>query len=337
MRVLVYGAGVIGCYLTHVLCQAGNDVTLLARGSWKQSLEANGLRICHRLQKKHTTDRPRVTETLGNEAYDAVFAVMQHQQMRNILDDLAGANAPLVVLVGNNMSASEMERYIQAHTKTPKTVLFGFQGTGGRRENGQVICVHMGGGSLTVGGRRVGVGDAVKERIASLFRGTKYRLTWMPDMDAWYKCHLAFILPVAYLCYATGCDLRKATGSQRKRLLDAAAEGYGLLSALGYPILPDGEDAYYRPGFKRKLMAAMMFVMSKTVLGDLAASDHCRHAVAEMEGLENAWVELRAEKPDFPMPNWDALYRAMPDWETLHRKYEKKEGGYHNGTQPKSV
>ncbi len=30
MKVLVYGSGVIGCYLAHVLCTAGNDVTLLA-------------------------------------------------------------------------------------------------------------------------------------------------------------------------------------------------------------------------------------------------------------------------------------------------------------------
>ena len=41
MKILVYGAGVIGCYLTHVLCAAGNDVTLLARGSWRETLERN--------------------------------------------------------------------------------------------------------------------------------------------------------------------------------------------------------------------------------------------------------------------------------------------------------
>lgn len=33
MKILVYGAGVIGSYLTHMLCAAGNDVTLLARGT----------------------------------------------------------------------------------------------------------------------------------------------------------------------------------------------------------------------------------------------------------------------------------------------------------------
>lgn len=30
-KVLVFGAGVIGAYLAHVLIEAGNDVTILAR------------------------------------------------------------------------------------------------------------------------------------------------------------------------------------------------------------------------------------------------------------------------------------------------------------------
>lgn len=54
MKILVYGAGVIGCYLTHVLCAAGNNVTLLARGSWRETLERDGLTIVHHLQKKTT-------------------------------------------------------------------------------------------------------------------------------------------------------------------------------------------------------------------------------------------------------------------------------------------
>jgi ketopantoate reductase len=34
LKILVYGAGVIGSLLTHNLCVAGNDVSLLARGEW---------------------------------------------------------------------------------------------------------------------------------------------------------------------------------------------------------------------------------------------------------------------------------------------------------------
>ena len=50
MKLLVYGAGVIGCELAHVLKKGGNDVTLLARGEWKGNLEKRGLVIRHYLQ-----------------------------------------------------------------------------------------------------------------------------------------------------------------------------------------------------------------------------------------------------------------------------------------------
>ncbi len=42
-KVLVFGAGVIGAYLTHVLIEAGNDVTILAREERAKSLNENGL------------------------------------------------------------------------------------------------------------------------------------------------------------------------------------------------------------------------------------------------------------------------------------------------------
>ena len=62
MKVLVYGAGVIGGQLVHVLMKSGNDVTVIARGAWKDTLQKNGLRIRHYIQKKDTTDHPRALE-----------------------------------------------------------------------------------------------------------------------------------------------------------------------------------------------------------------------------------------------------------------------------------
>ena len=39
MRILIYGAGVIGCTLAHSLHRGGNEVTLFARGNWKKVIE----------------------------------------------------------------------------------------------------------------------------------------------------------------------------------------------------------------------------------------------------------------------------------------------------------
>ncbi len=108
MKVLVYGAGVIGGQLVHALSIAGNDVTVIARGAWKETLQKDGLRIHHHIQKKDTVDHPRVLDKPDNKPYDIAFAVMQYRQMEQILDDLAAVNSPVIVLVGNNLSASEM-------------------------------------------------------------------------------------------------------------------------------------------------------------------------------------------------------------------------------------
>ena len=45
MKILVYGAGVLGCNLARNLLCAGKDVTLLARGNWAVEIKQKGLRI----------------------------------------------------------------------------------------------------------------------------------------------------------------------------------------------------------------------------------------------------------------------------------------------------
>lgn len=69
-------------------------------------------------------------------------------------------------------------------------------------------------------------------------------------------------------------------------------------------------------------MRALLFAMAKTVIGELAAAAHCRHAVSEMEQMDAAFERLRKKRPDFLMPNWDAMRNAMPDWAALRQQYE---------------
>lgn len=51
MKILVFGAGVLGCNLANDLFRAGKDVTLLARGKWAQEIQENGLRIMSALNR----------------------------------------------------------------------------------------------------------------------------------------------------------------------------------------------------------------------------------------------------------------------------------------------
>ena len=321
MKVLVYGAGVIGGQLVHALTISGNDVTVIARGAWKEALEEDGLRIRHYIQKKDTTDHPRVLEKPDGQRYDIAFAVMQYRQMERILEDLAAVNSSIVVLVGNNLSVSEMERRILRAAASPKEVLFGFGSTAGTRENGKLTTVHTGDGKLTIGKAHAEATAEEKTLLKRLFAGSRMSVSYCDDMDAWLKYHAAFILPVVYLCYKTGCDLTKSTKEERELLLDAVGDAYHLLMALGYPVRPVGDEKNLEPGISNQLVKLVIYWMSRTRLGALCTTEHCRHAPQEMEDLDKAFQRLRARKPDFPMPHFDELYRMIPSWEEIRNTY----------------
>ena len=324
MKVLVYGAGVIGSYLAHVLCAAGSDVTLLARGKWKDQLEKNGLRIRHHLQRWETLDHPKIIgDVPAGEHFDAVFAVMPYNKMGAILEPLAAIHSPLAVLVGNNMDPGGMQQAILDRTVCEKEVLFAFQATAGRRdiENGVLICERLGAGAMDIGGLHALPEEAIQAKLASAFAGTKYRLRWQPDMEAYLVCHLAAVLPICYLAYACGGDMRSSTGKQRKLMRMATKEAYGLLRAQGNPIRPGSDDAYYEPGVRGALMQFVYWLMAKTEMGDLIACAHCRNAYEEMEMLDAAFMEIAARTPGAPMPHWHELRAQMPGWDEVRRRY----------------
>ena len=250
MKVLVYGSGVIGSYLAHVLCSAGNDVTMLARGIWKEQLEQNGLRIRHHLQHRETLDHPAmVGEISADQTYDVVFAVMPYNRIGAILEPLAAVHAPLVVMVGNNMNPAGMEQTILEKTVCPKEILFAFQATAGKRdqENGILICERLGTGNMDIGGLHTMPDEKTRKQLESVFKGSGYKLRWQSDMEAYLICHLAAVLPICYLTYACNGDLRSANGKQRKQMRLASREAYGMLKSQGIPILPAEDEKYYEP------------------------------------------------------------------------------------------
>ena len=140
-------------------------------------------------------------------------------------------------------------------------------------------------------------------------------------MQAYLYCHLAAILPIAYLSYICGGDLRKSTAKQRGMMIKASREGYAMLENSGFDILPKGDSDYYNGGGKTLLMRLIYFVMAKTVIGDLAACEHCRNSVSEMELLDKGFQKLIDNSNNFPMPVWNELKKQMPSWAELHKKY----------------
>ena len=89
MKILVYGAGVLGCNLARNLFRAGKDVTLLARGNWAEEIRKNGLRIKDQFSLRTSVSNiPVVTELAPNVRYDVIFVVLRYTQLDSALETL---------------------------------------------------------------------------------------------------------------------------------------------------------------------------------------------------------------------------------------------------------
>lgn len=159
MKILVYGAGVLGSYLAHTLIQAGNEVFMLARGERYKQLVQDGLVIQHYFQRKKTVDKINVVLSLEvSDYYDIIFVVMQYHQFQSVLSVLAANVSENIALVGNNADAESMRDFLIENSTTKKQVAFGFQISGGMRtDTGSVISIH-GGGNVLAGE----LGDAME-------------------------------------------------------------------------------------------------------------------------------------------------------------------------------
>ena len=283
MRILVYGAGVLGCNLARNLFRAGKNVTLLARGTWAEQLRANGLRIKDKFSPRVSVSRISVvTELSPDDLYDVIFVVMRCTQLDAIMDTLRENRTKNIVFVGNNVQARAL-----AAALPEKNVLFAFALSAGHREADRVVSIDL--KKITIG-QLPGAGSN-KQLIEKIFNGTK------------------FVLPAAFACYKTDGNLKKLKGNTAylNRMIDANIEGYRALRNAGHTILPKADENFESTAYRRTCLRFFK-LMCATSLGKLCASDHAMNAVDEMSVLNRDMKAfLDANGADYPV--WRALER----------------------------
>ena len=299
MKFLVFGAGVLGCNLANNLFRAGKNVTLLARGPWAEEIRSNGLRIKNTLSRRTTVSPVLVaTELSPEEAYDVIFVAVRYTQIETILETLRVSRAKTIVFVGNNVRASETAALLPE-----KNVLFAFTSAAGHRERNYVDSVDL--RKITIGPLR----DAPSQErlIQEIFAGTKYKVTYEPNMEDYLLCHAAFVLPAVFACYKTDGDLKKLKkdNAYLNRLIDANIEGYRAIRNAGHEILPEADKEFEGAKY-RKTCFRFFKLMCATVLGKICASDHAMNAVEEMCAL-NRDMKAFFDAAGAEYPVWQAL------------------------------
>ena len=301
MKILVFGAGVLGCNLARNLFRAGKDVTLLARGSWADEIRQNGLRIKDKFSPRLSVSRiPVVTELKPEDQYDVIFVVVRYTQIDSILDALRVNGTKNFVFVGNNVRAEAL-----AASLPEKNVLFAFALSAGHRESDRVASIDL--KKITIGQLRGAPSN--EPLIGRIFEGTKYKAVYQPNMGDYLLCHAAFVIPAAFACYKTDGNLKKLKGNTAylSRMIDANIEGYRAIRNAGHEILPK-EDADFEGAAYRKTCLRFFKLMCATSLGKICASDHAMNAVGEMSAL-NRDLKAFFDEQGAPYPVWRELER----------------------------
>ena len=109
MKILIVGAGVIGSFNAARLTDAGQDVTLLARGRRLADLREHAVVLEDFRNGRRTTTRVPLADRLGPEdAYDLAIVIMRRNQIRSVLPMLAqNPRIPSVLFLGNNAAGPQ--------------------------------------------------------------------------------------------------------------------------------------------------------------------------------------------------------------------------------------
>ena len=305
MRILVYGAGVLGGNLANSLFRQGKEVTLLALGKWYEEIKRNGLSIYHYFGRKTNVKIPVINELRLDDIYDVIFVVVRYTQVDSVVQALNNNGSKNIVFVGNNLKTDELTKAL-----SDKTVLFAFAMSAGHREKDYIRSVSL--NKITVGNLK---GNPSQEAfIRNVFSGTNFKVVYEPNMTDWLLCHAASVIPIAFACYYANGEIKKLKRDRAyiNRIMDATIAGYTVLEDNGHEIMPDSDKDFRNPKFKKKYLPFYQFIFA-TKLGKLCTSDHAMNAVDEMSALNRDFKEYIGKYGDIPKA-WIDLERDTNDY-----------------------
>ncbi|MCR4641050.1 MAG: ketopantoate reductase family protein [Lachnospiraceae bacterium] len=287
MRILIFGAGVIGSLYGALLAEAGYDVSVYARGRRLESLTQDGL--LYKRKGKIRKAPVRVLSKLEEEdRYDLILLTVRENQLHAALEELRQNVSPTIVTMVNSLETYDSWEALCGAGR----IIPAFPGAGGGFD-GNVLDA-----ALTP--RRIqpttfGKTGGREKNLARLLRRAKIPCQIVPDMHAWQLCHLAMVVPIADAYYEAadpehaGRDaaLMRKTAKQIRENLDAIAARKIRLSP--------GKMQTFRL-LPTPLVGWILGLVFQSSFGDRFMYRHSMKAPDEMRQLHEQfyrWLELQ--------------------------------------------
>ena len=205
MRILIYGAGVIGSLYAVLFAETGYDTSIYARGKRLEFLKKNGL-----LYKKNQNIRRAKATILGelsdNDAYDFILLTVRENQLYEALAELKNNKSNIIVTMVNSLDSYKKWEDIVGKGR----ILPAFPGAGGSINNDAILDAALTPRMIqpTTFAEISGNKSEKTKQFSKILRHAHIPYQKVVDMHMWQLCHLAMVVPIADAYYEADCPER---------------------------------------------------------------------------------------------------------------------------------
>ena len=293
IRILIYGAGVIGSIYAGYLSLSGCEVSVLARGHRLEELRQKGL--LYRKGKEIQKAAVRILDQLeSDERYDYIFLTVRAGQLRHALEQLSDNTSPTIVTMVNSLDDYSVLEEICGKGR----ILPAFPGAGGSIRDGILDA------ELTprliqpttfaeINGSRSERVDLLK----SILKRAGIPCQIVADMHAWQICHLAMVVPLADAYYLTDDPkLAHRDKTIMRKTAQALHDNFVHLKSRGNTISPPKLNLFrFCPV---NLMTWVLPFVYNSTFGDRFMYQHAIKAKEEMRHLHQVFYRYLYNEAD---------------------------------------
>ena len=199
MRILIYGAGVIGSLYTVLLKEAGYETTFYVRGHRLEALQNQGL-----LYKKNNiikkVDIKVIDHLQDNDIYDFIFLTVRENQLYQALKELKSNKSKTIITMVNSIDNYEKWESVVGKGR----ILPAFPGAGGTITN-DILDAALTSRLIqpTTFSEISGKKTKRTEQLSQIFKHAHIPFQQVNDMHIWQLCHLGMVVPLADAYYQT--------------------------------------------------------------------------------------------------------------------------------------
>jgi len=291
MKLLIYGAGVIGCWYAVLFSKAGYDTTIYARGKRLEEFRKKGLR--YKIKDSiHKADVKIIDKLEKDDRYNFIFLTVKENQVHIALKELSKNISPNIVTMVNTL-----EPYSNWEELCGKgRIIPAFPGAGGGFENGVLKA------ALTP---RIiqpttfsEISETKTERIGALskiFGKSKIPYQIVTDMHRWQLCHLAMVVPIADAYY--NANNPQKVWEEHKIMLETAKQmksNFKTIHNLGLSLSPRKMNIFRLVPVP--VLKAGLIITFKSNFGNVFMYQHSMNAPDEMRELHSQFYKYIESK-----------------------------------------